>query len=173
LDTTVSKVLKMAQQQIKQDEVICYVGRDGMTNLVCPNCKTLKTIDTSKKNIGTRKFKAKCKCGMALRGRFELRQHIRKKVNLLGSYKNPKNRNIGEIDIENISLMGVGFRCFGNPGFQKMDKLDITFTLDNPDRSVIKLRVEVVHIEGRYVGAKRCDTKSMQPTLGFYLKQTR
>lgn len=167
----------MAQQEKKQAdsvyEVTCYIGRDGMATLICPNCKASKTVDACKKDIAFRKFNAKCKCGMSIRGRFEIRKQFRKKVNLLGNYKNPKNGNIGEFDVENISLMGVGFRCFGKPGFQKMDTLDITFTLDNPARSVIKLRVEVVHIEGRYVGVKRCDTKSMQPTLGFYLNQTR
>lgn len=151
-------------------EVICYIGRDGIATLSCPICKTSKAIDTNKKGFVFRRFTAKCKCGESITGRFELRQHSRKKVNLLGNYKNPKNGKSGEFDIENISLTGVGFRCFLMPGFQKGDKLDITFNLDNSARSVVKLRVEVLKIEGRFVRVKRCNTESMQPTLGFYLR---
>lgn len=151
-------------------EVICYIGRDGIATLSCPNCKASKAIDTNKKGFAFRSFKAKCKCGESISGRFELRRHARKMVNLLGNYKNPKDGKTGDFDIENISLMGVAFRCFRKPAFQKGDHLDITFTLDNSVRSVVKLRVEVLKIEGRFVRVKRCNTESLQPTLGFYLR---
>ncbi len=77
---------------------------------------------------------------------------------------------VGDILIENISLSGVGFFCFEKHSLQEGDKLDLTFNLDNPMKSEIMLRVEVLNIKDKFVGAKRCDIQSMQPELGFYLK---
>jgi len=158
------------KEDVAVHEVICYVDRDGLTVLRCHDCGKTKAIDTNNKDYAFKTFKAKCECGASIIGRFEFRRHARKKVNLLGSYRNPKNGKIGEFEVENISLMGIGFRCFGRLSFQKGDQLDVTFTFDNPARSAVKLRVEVINIEGRFVGAKRCDTNSMQPILGFYLR---
>ena len=164
----------MEQAQLKQDdtvfEVICYVGRDGQTVLRCSNCGTAKPIDTNKKDFKFKTFKAKCKCGASIRGRFEFRQYYRKKVNLSGSYHNRKTGTRGDIIVENISLIGAGFRCFRNHNFQIGDHLDITFTLDNPKKSVVKLRVEVRNVMDRFVGVERCDTQLPQPELGFYLR---
>ncbi len=159
---------------MKQDatvhEVVCYVGHDGLTTLSCPNCNATKTIDTNKKDYSFKSFKAKCKCGASIRGWFEFRRYFRKKVRLSGFYKQMKTGNRGYIIVENISLGGVGFRCITEHSIQRGDQLDITFTLDNPKQSKVTLKVEVLHINDRFIGVKRCDIDEMQPELGFYLR---
>jgi hypothetical protein len=165
----------MAQPQMKQEvtvqEVVCYVGPDGLTILSCPNCETSKKIDTNNKDYAFKSFKAKCKCGVSIKGRFEYRQFYRKKVSLSGFYQHRKTGVRGNIIVENISLMGAGFTCLRKHDFQKGDQIEITFTLDNPNKSVVKLWVEVRNIKGRFVGVKRCDSQVAKPELGFYLRQ--
>ena len=157
-------------QDIMEYRVTCYVGKDGRTVLRCPKCDVTKTIDTSDGNYSFRKFKATCQCGTLIKGQFEFRKHFRKKVNLSGVYKKRDTGVRGKIIIQNISLQGVGFNCLRKPSFQKGDQLDISFTLDNAKKSEVKLWVEVININDRFVGVKRCDAQIMQPELGFYLK---
>ena len=157
-------------QDITEYRVTCYVGQDGRTVLRCPKCNITKTIDTTDRNYSFRKFRATCQCGAKIRGQFEFRKHFRKKVNLTGSYRRRDTGIRGKIVVEDISLQGVGFNCLRKPGFQKGDQLDLTFTLDNVNKSEIRLWVDVVNINDRFVGVKRCDPNIMQPELGFYLK---
>ncbi len=161
----------MAQtEQNVAHKVMCYVNQDGLAVLRCPECRNSKTIDTNNKNYDFKPFKAHCKCGASFRGQFEFRCHYRKEVRLAGTYKHQETGMVGDILIENISLSGVGFFCFEKHSLQEGDKLDLTFNLDNPMKSEIMLRVEVLNIKDKFVGAKRCDIQSMQPELGFYLK---
>ena len=163
----------MAQSEVQEvmtHKVKCYVNQDGMTVLRCPECRASRTIDTNNKNYDFKPFKARCKCGAVIRGQFEFRRHYRKKVRLAGFYKNRKTGKAGDILVEDISLSGAGFFCFEKPGFRKGDQLDLTFNLDNPMKSEIMLRVEVLHIKDKFIGVKRCDALSIQPELGFYLK---
>lgn len=158
------------QQEGTAHEVICYVDREGVTVLRCPDCETIKTIDTKNKDYAFKTFKAKCKCGASIKGWFEFRQYHRKKVKFAGSFKNRKTGVRGKIVVENISLMGVGFRCLNKRSFRKGDQLDITFSLDNPAKSVVKLWVEVQNVKDGLIGVKRCDAQLAQPELGFYLR---
>jgi uncharacterized C2H2 Zn-finger protein len=157
-------------QDIMEYRVTCYVGKDGRTVLRCPKCDTTKTIDTSNGHYAFRKFKATCQCGTLIKGQFEFRKHFRKKVRLSGAYKKRDTGVRGKIIVQDISLLGVGFSCLRKHHFQKGDQLDISFVLDNTKRSEVKLWVEVINIDDRFVGAKRCDPQLMQPELGFYLK---
>lgn len=151
-------------------EVVCYVDNAGLTVLRCPNCGTSKTIDTNNKNFAFKRFKAKCKCGASIRGRFEFRKYYRKYVELTGSYRDRKTGIKGKIVVENISLSGVGFRCLRKHDFQKGDQLELNFNLDNPAKSAVKLWVEVQRVRDGLVGVKRCDADIEKPELGFYLR---
>jgi hypothetical protein len=146
------------------------VNTEGITILQCPQCGNSKKIDTKGKNLAFKKFKAKCRCGARLSGQFEFRCYHRKKVRLQGSFLHPESGVQGKIVVENISLMGVGFTCSRKHDYRKGDVLEVTFNLDDPQKSKVTLPVTVVHIRDRYIGAQRRDTRTQQPTLGFYLK---
>lgn len=158
------------QKEVNEYKVICYVDKTGLTTLRCPQCGTAKTIDTTKKDYAFKTFRAKCKCGSRITGRFEFRRYYRKKVRLSGSYRHRNSGIRGKIIVEDISLMGIGFTCLRKHHFQKGDQLDITFTLDNPQKSTVTLWVIVHHIRDRFVGVQRCDSQLDQPDLGFYLR---
>ena len=72
--------------------------------------------------------------------------------------------------MKNLSLKGVGFTCLGRQDLKVGDNLEITFWLDNPKSSKIRLWVEVKSVSGSYIGAQRRDTQIAQPDLGFYLQ---
>jgi len=157
-------------QDMKEQRIVCYVNKEGIAVLQCPECGNSKKIDTNGKDYAFKKFKAECRCGAFLKGQFEFRRYYRKKVSLSGSYLHPENGVRGNIVVENISLMGIGFACLRKQHFTKGDKLEVTFTLDNPQKSKVTLPVTVINIKGRFVGATRRDTHITQPDLGFYLK---
>jgi hypothetical protein len=154
----------------EEHRVVCYVNKEGITHLQCPQCGKSKTIDTNNNNYALKTFKATCTCGLIMRGQFEFRRHYRKKVNLPGFCVHSESGLRGNIVVENISLMGIGFTCHRKHGYQKGDALEVTFTLDDPQKSKVTLRVAVVHIRERFIGAMRRDTQLEQPALGFYLR---
>lgn len=158
------------QQDTKEHKVVCYVNREGITILQCPQCGNSKSIDTTGKNYALKKFKATCRCSAILRGQFEFRRHYRKKVRLPGSFVHPESGIRGNIIIENISLMGLGFTCLRKHDYHKGDELEVTFTLDDPQKSKVTLQVTVIYIQERFIGALRRDSQIEQPALGFYLR---
>ena len=158
------------QKDVTGQKVVCYVGNEGQTLLRCPECKITKKIDVKKHHHLINTFKTTCACGAMIRGKFDFRRYYRKKVSLTGAYMHMESQARGEIRVENISGMGVGFSCLEAHHLQKGDYLDITFTLDNSNSSTVILWIEVMNINENYVGAKRCDTQLEQPDLDIYLR---
>lgn len=157
------------EKDVTEHRIVCYAGNDGRTLLRCPKCKTVKKIDV-KNHYLVKTFRTTCTCGSLIRGQFDFRRYYRKKVSLAGSFLQMESELQGEIIVENISGMGIGFSCFRKHDFQKGDYLDITFTLDNPKKSIVTLWIEVKNINEDFVGAKRCDTQLEQPDLDSYLR---
>ena len=150
--------------------VTCYVNDDGKTTLKCPNCDMLKRIDATKYVFSRKPFKATCKCGTKFNGKFEFRTHFRKQVRLSGHYIHKITKSQKDILVENLSLKGVGFTCLDRPDLKVGDNLEITFWLDNPKSSKIRLWVEVKSVSGHYIGTQRRNSQLAQPDLGFYLQ---
>jgi hypothetical protein len=155
------------KNETSEIDLVCHVAQNGQAVLCCPKCGSSETIDTDDKS---HTFKIACSCGVSIRARLEHRRSYRKKVSLSGSYQLRGNEVRGKIIVENISMGGIGFSCLRKPDLKKGEQLDITFTLDNPKRSSVKLWVEIIHIHHKYVGAKRYDTLMGQSDLGFYLR---
>ena len=151
-------------------KVVCYVGNEGQTLLRCPGCKTTQKINVKKHHHLINTFKTVCACGFAIRGKFDFRHYYRKKVCLSGYYLKVGSEMRSEIRVENISGRGVGFSCLKEHNLQKGEYLDITFTLDNLNKSTVTLWMEVMNINNSFVGAKRCDTQLEQPDLDVYLR---
>jgi predicted 3-demethylubiquinone-9 3-methyltransferase (glyoxalase superfamily) len=85
-------------------------------------------------------------------------------------YFQKKNMKRGQILVEDISLMGLGFSCMEMHNLQQGDQLEIAFRLDNAKNSEINLWVEVKHVRGQFIGVQRCDTQLKQPDIEFYLR---
>lgn len=153
-----------------EQEVVCYVSEKGLANLSCPKCGFSKTINLKKLKLTGNTFKATCQCKTLLKGKFEFRGHYRKKVRLAGEYLHKKNKKRGQILVEDISFMGIGFNCMEMHSLQEGDRLEISFRLDNANKSEINLCVEVKRVCGPFIGVQRCDTHLNQPDLGFYLR---
>lgn len=119
------------KKETLEQEIKCFVSKDGLANLSCPKCGFSKTIDLTKFNLSKNTFKATCQCKTVLKGKFEFRGYYRKKVRLAGEYIHNKSKRRGQILVEDISFMGVGFTCMEEHNLQQGDRIEITFRLDN------------------------------------------
>ena len=129
----------------KEFRVVCHVGQGGKSVLRCPNCNATRKVDTTYKDYAQKSFIASCKCGAKIECKFEFRNYYRRKVRLSGFYHNKKSGSRGNIIVENISLMGIGFICLRKHDIKKGDQLDITYTLDNHMKSKVTFWTKVVN----------------------------
>jgi transcription elongation factor Elf1 len=146
-----------------------FANSQAKATLQCPQCGTSRTIDAGLlKNTGKR-LKVTCKCGKVFRAAFEFRQHYRKTVKLAGKYKDLNSHRRGTIEVVDISMGGIGFTVHPMHRIQVGDNLEVTFNLDDPQQSEIRLRVAVRNVKETLIGAERTDTQLYQGALGFYL----
>jgi hypothetical protein len=117
----------------------------------------------------TRNVLVKCRCGNQFETLLEVRQYYRKTVKLLGQYTNLTSRRSGQMIVENISQMGIGFQAMGVAYFEKEDLLKVSFELDNSKRSEIVLKGAVRHFHKNFVGCKILEIPEGRTELGFYL----
>ncbi len=92
-----------------------------------------------------------------------------KSVSLGGEFVRLKTRESGHIRIEKLSLTFIGFRISRSHRIQINDFLDIQFTLDNINRSLVKRRTVVRDIKGNYIHADFYNPPPYAKELGFYL----
>jgi hypothetical protein len=163
-----SQEKRIMNNEVPEQKIVCFVEPGGEAVVYCPKCGEGQTLDTRER--ANTSFKASCKCGALLKGRLEYRKSYRKNVSLAGSYRVRGSGVRGKIIVENVSMKGVGFTCLRKHNLQAGDQLDVTFVLDNRQKSTVKLWVKVMNIDLNYVGTSRCDTSIEQPDLGFYLR---
>ena len=100
----------------------------------------------------------------------ELRRSFRKKTNLKGRYVNLSQDNgVGIMIVNDISMGGLGFEAVGEIRIKKEHELEVTFNLDDDDSSLIRKRVLVKIVKGRYVGCEFRHSFGYDKALGFYL----
>lgn len=92
-----------------------------------------------------------------------------KTTSLSGEYLRLNGRGKGDLLIREISMQGVEFKTFGRIRLIPEEILDITFTLDNAKRSVIKRRVRVVSVNGNRAHAVFYNPPPFDKALGMYL----
>ncbi len=99
----------------------------------------------------------------------ELKVGFRKKVRLMGDFKHFSRKLFGRITVLDISMQGVEFETLKPHGFELADLLDISVTLDDPKKNLIKRRVVIRAIEGRHIAADYYNPPPYDKHLGFYL----
>lgn len=99
----------------------------------------------------------------------ELQVGFRKKVSLMGDFKHFSRKIFGRITVHDISMQGISFETRKPEGFEIGDLLDVNFTLDDRNRSLIKRRVSVRIIEGKRITGDYYNPPPHDKHLGFYL----
>ena len=99
----------------------------------------------------------------------ELKVGFRKKVRLAGDFRHFSRKLFGRITVLDISMQGIEFETLKPHGFELADLLDISVTLDDAKKTVIKRRVTIRAIEGRHIAADFYNPPPYDKHLGFYL----
>jgi hypothetical protein len=146
-----------------------YVSYTNRVKISCPKCALEKKISVFKFKDTHKRIKVKCKCGEVFRFTLDFRGYYRKDVQLTGEYYVMGRDEKGEMLIQDISKTGINFTTSKPHEFAKDDLVELKFTLDNPKGMEMRIRVKILWIIGRNVGAKFLDPKLIEKDLGYYL----
>lgn len=151
-----------------------YVNEKNKVTIICPQCGNVKIEDAVKYMINNenRNIDITCaKCGANFAVFVDFRRYYRKEVMLQGMAYNLDGK-FCKITIENISRNGVGFTLEGLFPVNLDEKIDIQFTLDDKERTLIRKRATVRYIGDNVIGAEFIELQKFGKELGFYLKNT-
>jgi len=99
----------------------------------------------------------------------ERRKFYAKDVMLPGDYTHFTNNDHGHITVRKISMRGVDFETMRQQHkIEPEDILDVTFTLDDSKRSLIKRRVRIDSVKDKYIEAQFYNPPPYDKNLGFY-----
>lgn len=97
------------------------------------------------------------------------RRYYRKRVSLNGEYRNRRSGSSGDILVEDVSFKGLKFTTIDPHDIQTGDRLQVSFTLDDAKRSVIKRKVLAKYVKSRDIGVEFVNPPEYDKELGFYL----
>ena len=154
-----------------------FLSDKNTASFKCPKCNVSKEADVSKyKTIATSvTLKVKCPCGNTYAVTLERRKYYRKQIKLSGKfgfYPLAGNDQEGPMTVLDISKGGLKFKITESPLFRKGDILEVEFTLDNKNKTLIKKQVFVRNIKDNYVNVEFCSfdaNESGDKDIGFYL----
>ncbi len=132
-----------------------HVRQDNTAVFHCPHCGRQKAIPVDKLRGHKHKLKVECGCKETFTVNLEFRQRVRKKTYLRGTYINHSQKgSSGDLNIKNISVVGLEFTSLNVQDFKVDDELTIKFNLDNKHKSKISKNVIVREIRRRSVGCE-------------------
>jgi hypothetical protein len=145
-----------------------YVDINDRTTVTCPKCEGTTTLDLARYRETASKLAVTCRCGTKFKARFEYRTIHRKEVELEGELRNARTGEREEMEVDRISLEGMGLRTSVPSDIRPGDRLDVTFQLDNKVRSLVNRTVKVVSVRGKEIGTVFAEAPR-NATVGFYL----
>ena len=149
-----------------------FVRSDDTAIIICHHCTRQKTVPVGSCKGSKSRIKVKCGCKNIFTVNLEFRKKFRKKTNLLGKFTNYSQRNYrGDIIVNNLSMGGLEFITTDTVKFKNDDEVEVSFKLDDANRTTIKKRVIVRDVRKKSVG---CEFEILSQyahdsSLGFYL----
>ena len=159
---------KMSKVEIRK----VFVRPDDTVVIVCCNCCRQKILPVSSYKGSKSRIKIKCGCKNVFTVDLEFRKKFRKKTHLHGKFINHSQKNrCGDIIVKNLSLDGLEFTTMDLDKFKNKDEIEVSFKLDNPDRTTIRKGVIVRDIRKNSVGCEfvKSSLYIFESSLGFYL----
>lgn len=162
----------MHTKDSKETTVEVFVYNEETITFSCPHCGLEKRINAEKiKDITHWDIGALCtKCGGNFSVSFNFREYFRKKVSLKGellSVSDP-DINISSVEIEDVSVKGVGFLWKGNTA-QKGNVFILRFFLDDRTGTEIEKKIQIQSIRGKKIGADFVEEEKFDVVLGKYI----
>ena len=147
-----------------------YLEDTNQVSIICPKCKSEKSIDTTNFKDSQNKLEGKCRCGEPYQFNIEFRKRFRKDVSLPGEYMFPGITHKEDIIIKEISFTGIQFESPKRHKISKDDLLEIKFKLDDRLKSKIRKLVKVIWVRDHIIGAHFIETKLFEGELESYLQ---
>ena len=158
-------------QEKKQIKI--FVDNNNQATVICHNCGYAKQFDVTKFRNLNKTLKCRCKCGKSFSCTLEFRQNFRKKTKLRGHFTFLGDCFQHEIVVNNVSHQGINFSMLSVCDIKIGDMLEVTFTLDDTNKSVIRKQVKVKSVRNRrFIGCSLTDPQWYDKELGFYLMNT-
>jgi hypothetical protein len=131
-----------------------FVSPDDTAVITCCNCHLQKIIPVSSYKGKKSQVKIKCGCKNVFTVELEFRKKFRKKTNLLCKYtKHSLKNQHGNINVTDLTLDGLGFTTFDLDKFMSGDEIEVSFKLDNLDRTAINKEVIVRNVRKDSISA--------------------
>ena len=147
--------------------VTINIGSKESENLACPQCGNLRPVVFSK--LPRRFYKARCKCMHEFIIKLNRRKHIRKTINLIGTYSFKRSFANNIIDVIDLSKDGLGFIRTDTNILNVSDTILINFNLDNSVHDTIESSALIINICNNRVCVEFASMKDrIKTTLGFY-----
>ena len=159
------------QQHIDKKKVYLNKNKEGHFN--CGECGKARKLSARDSESHIAKG-VDCSCTSVTDVYLEQRQHFRKDVELIGTFKNiyPDNCEMGKIIVEDISHTGMKFKTVTRNHLKKDDVIQIRFALKGNHNSIIAENGVVRFVNGLYVGIEfQHLSEHTKKLIGFYLMQ--
>lgn len=133
-----------------------FISNEDKATFICPECKRSKTTSVSKYKAWETAVRVNCKCpcGHTYSVLLERRKHVRKPLNLPGTYQLLNKNNRGRMKVVDMSRSGLRLEVFYPKDFAPGDRVRLTFNLDDPDQTTIIKEVHVRSVKNNFIGVE-------------------
>jgi hypothetical protein len=142
----------------------------GDVFLTCDSCQRILAIKL-KRLQETEILPIACPCGMRFQVELDVRKYTRKSTRLPGVYRCERSGKTGGLVVEDLSFGGMRFEVATPHAIALNDRLQVSFTLDDTDRTIVHEYVCVQSVCDKIVGAIFTQTNDFDKALAAYLMQ--
>jgi hypothetical protein len=162
---------------VEKDVKTVYGTVHGQGMVVCAHCGATKAITIAHFPSGT-PLAVACVCGQRFVIRIEVRQCVRRALQLPGQYEHrcddlPQGRGPEPMIVENVSPQGLCFRTMHTHAVRLHETLSVHFTLDDAQRTPVSQRAVVKYVDDDVVGVQFLDCDPANATnraLAMYMR---
>lgn len=136
--------------------------------LTCDHCQHVLAMKL-KRLQETQPLPVSCPCGMRFRVALDVRKYRRKSTSLLGVYRCERSGKTGGIVVEDLSFGGIRFEVTTSHAMALSDCLQVSFTLDDANHTMVHEYVCVQSVSDNTIGAIFTHTNDFDKALAVYL----
>ncbi|MEM4385975.1 MAG: PilZ domain-containing protein [Candidatus Anstonellales archaeon] len=144
-----------------------YIDENNTGTIICDECGRNKKIIVKHDDINGKNYLITCQCGNTFKVIFEFRKSYRKTTNLRGTFKTTDKEY--PMIIKDISYNGIGIWSPFSNKLSENSTIEVNFTLDNSNRTVINRYAIVKYINGNRAGLEFIKDRKYDKDISFYL----
>ncbi len=150
-----------------------FINDDNKADIICPDCRSVKTLDISlyKESSTASIMKFECSCGHTSMILVERRKFYRKGTNISGIYISGVEEE-QPMTVKDLSLIGLKFKTESDIKITVGDKLFVKFPLDDEETVFVRKEAVVKSVSDEFIGAEFCTTDPESPSdeaIRFYV----